>query len=256
MNRLFPWALAALLCLAITVPDVLAQQAEPVGSAVVTVAPGTRVNVRAAPEVRAGNIVGKAIGGQRVEILGSERRGNYVWYRVRDPGGSFTGWIRGDLLTLEPPGTPPAPPPGEEETEPPRAMPEAPLDTTPGKRRPAFDWSEELPAMMPAIRGCVTASSARPVVVLIARKLSFGVIDIVIRDSADRVWRCVAPERGGIPIRYDPLGDAQVELLGTPNPEFYMESDPPPPDECHELEPARDPRSEERYGTLRYDICQ
>ncbi len=256
MRRLFPTVALALLWVGLAVPTGRAQPVDPVATAVVTVAPGTRVNVRASPEVRAGNIVGKATGGQEVEILGSERRGAYVWYRVRDPGGGFAGWIRGDLLSLRVP-EPPVPPPAAEETAPPVsvAAPDRPAET-PGERRPAFDWSKDLPAMMPAIRGCVTASSARPVVVLIARKLSFGVIDIVIRDSTDRVWRCVAAERGGIPIRYDPLGDAQVELLGTPNPEFYTESDPPPPDACHELEPARDPRSDELLGMLRYNICE
>ncbi len=256
MGRLFPSVVAALLWVAAAGPVGRTQPVDPVATAVVTVAPGTRVNVRARPEVRAGNIVGKAAAGQEVEILGSERRGAYVWYRVRDPGGGFSGWIRGDLLSLRIPETPVSPPVAEETAQPVSVpVPDSPAET-PRRRRPALDWSKELPAIMPAIRGCVAASSARPVVVLIARKLSFGVIDIVIRDSADRVWRCVAPERGGIPIRYDPLGDAQVELLGTPNPEFYTESDPPPPDACHELEPARDPRSDELLGMLRYNLCE
>ncbi len=253
MRRLFPPLFATLLWVAAFVPLGHGQEAEAIGRALVTVAPGSRVNVRATPEVRRGNIVGKAMGGQEVEILGSERRGPYVWYRVRDPAGGFTGWIRGDLLRLLPVvEPPPAEPPAVEVPE-----PERPADRPePRKRRPAFDWAARLPEMMPAIRGCVNASSARPAVVLIARKLSFGVIDIVLRDAAGRVWRCVASDRGGLPIRYDPLGDAQVELLGTPNPELYTESDPPPADACHELEVARDPDSGEEYGMLRYNVCQ
>ena len=252
MRVLFPSLLAALLSVTLLASPVRAQPTEPVGRAVVSVAPGSRVNVRATPEVRSGNIVGKAVGGQEVEILGSERRGRYVWYRVRDPAGGFTGWIRGDLLRLLPVvEPPPAEPPAAEAPAPagPSDRPEA------RERRPAFDWSRDLPTMMPAIRGCAAASSARPVVVLIARRLSFGVVDIVLRDAARRVWRCVSSDRGGIPIRYDPLGDAQVELLGTPNPEFYLESDPPPADACHELEVARDPETGEEYGVLRYNVC-
>ncbi len=249
MRRLLPSLFAALFWVAAAAGS-HAQQSEPVGRAVVTVAPGSRVNVRAAPEVRSGNIVGKALGGQLVEILGSERRGSYVWYRVRDPDGRFSGWIRGDLLKIQPPETEPP-----EQVTPPAGEAPAEADTPPAKRRPLFDWSKALPELMPAIRGCAAASSARPVVVLIARKLSFGVVDIVLRDSAERVWRCVGSERGGTPIQYDPLGEAQVELLGTPNPEFYFETEPPPADDCHELEPARDPKSGTLLGTLRYDIC-
>ncbi len=252
MRRLLPPLLAALFWVA-TAAIGHAQQTEPVGRAVVTVVPGSRVNVRAAPEVRSGNIVGKATGGQVVEILGSERRGSYIWYRVRDSEGRFSGWIRGDLLRLLPPEKPPAAEPPAAETP---SVPAAPADRREQrKRRPAFDWSKDLAAMMPAIRGCAAASSARPVVVLIARHLSFGVVDVVLRDAADRVWRCVGPERGGTPIQYDPLGESQVELLGTPNPEFYFEAEPPPGDDCHELEPARDPDSGAQLGILRYDIC-
>ncbi len=239
-----------LLALLIAAPLAGAQDASPPGEAIVAVRPGSRVNMRSEPEVRPGNIVGKAESGARVEILGSRKRGRYVWYRVRDPDGGETGWIRGDLLKL-------LPPPSTREAEGESSSPPpAPPSRPPKKIRPALDWSKQLAVVLPAIRGCLEQSSAPPGVILSARPLPFDVVDVVLRDAAGRVWRCVGPRKGGLPIRYDPLGPTQADLLGTPNPEFYMESEPPPPDSCHELEEARDPATGTRLGMLRYDICQ
>ncbi|MCB1970848.1 MAG: SH3 domain-containing protein [Geminicoccaceae bacterium] len=70
---------------------------------------GSRVNVRGEPEIRDGNVVGIALGGERARILESTRQGEHIWYRLLGPNGRYEGWIRGDLIAEVPRSSLPSP---------------------------------------------------------------------------------------------------------------------------------------------------
>ncbi len=213
--------------------------------AVIDVSPGTRVNVRARPEIAPDNIVGKAPGGALVAVLGSESRGSHVWYRVRALDGAFEGWIRGDLLEPRP-GEPALP-------ETPAVAAVEPAAAPAARPRPSNDWSVRLREFLPAIDSCSRQSSAPPVVVLKARELPLALVEVLLEDASGRYWSCIVERTGTTPIAWNPVPAA----LGTerPNPVFYRHAGAPAPDRCHDVEPVRDERDGTVIGNLVYDVC-
>lgn len=221
--------------------------------AIVDVGPNTRVNVRATPQIAADNIVGAAAAGTEVRVVGVERSGQQVWYRVRALDGSFEGWIRGDLLGLRPEEPTSARPDGEAAS----TQVAAPAPPSPPVRpRPANDWSANLRELLPAIDSCIGHSSAPPVVTLKARMLPLDMVEVLLRDAAGRYWSCIIDRHGGTPIAWNPVTGPAAMGAGEPNPQFYRQAGAPAADRCHDLEPVRDERDGTLVGTLVYDVCR
>lgn len=215
--------------------------------AVVDVPPGTRVNVRARPEVAADNIVGKAAAGASVVVLGHDSRGGQMWYRVRALDGAFEGWIRGDLLEPQPG----EPAPAQTET----VAVVQPAVAPSVRPRPANDWSVRLVEFLPAIDSCSNQSSAPPVVVLRARPLPLGLVEVFLQDASARYWSCIVERSGSTPIAWNPVPGPSASGSDRPNPVFYRHAAAPAPDRCHAVEPVRDERDGTVIGNLVYDLC-
>jgi hypothetical protein len=221
------------------------------------------VNVRSAPEVRTGNVVASASGGDVLRVIDSAERGGFTWYRVEslpEARAAFTGWIRGDLLTAV-----------VEPDRPERTLPEVLADSAndtgdpaaePDRpQRPPYpqrtDWSRDILRLFPAIEGCVRVNSAPPVTVLRAILRSRGLAEVIMSDSAGRRWDCVISSHGGTPIRYDPLSGAVFirDRLAT-EPFFMAQAERPRLDaNCHDLEGVVDPTSGLQLGWLYYRTC-
>lgn len=215
--------------------------------AVIDVSPGTRVNVRARPEIAPDNIVGKAPAGALVAVLGSESRGSHVWYRVRALDGAFEGWIRGDLLEPRP-GEPALP-------ETPAVAAVEPAAAPAARPRPSNDWSVRLREFLPAIDSCSRQSSAPPVVVLKARELPLALVEVLLEDASGRYWSCIVERTGTTPIAWNPVPGPAALGTERPNPVFYRHAGAPAPDRCHDVEPVRDERDGTVIGNLVYDVC-
>ncbi|MCB1885843.1 MAG: SH3 domain-containing protein [Geminicoccaceae bacterium] len=238
------------------------QAARADGVAVIAARAGAKVNVRGGPEVTGGNIVGQAIGGDRVAVLETAERGQYTWYRVRGPGGAYEGWVRGDLVaeaadapasgrSIEPPSAPPIPTtPSGEAT--------APVVAVHADRPPLAsrdDWSRNLIEFYPAISDCLKVSSAQPAVAVKALSLNGGLVDVVVRDAAERRWECIVRVEGGTPLRYDPVTWQLALPQRNTDPVFTPLTGEPPSGECFASEPVTDPASERKLGWLTYRIC-
>jgi hypothetical protein len=215
--------------------------------AVVEVSPGTRVNVRARPEVAADNIISKAPAGALVVVLDREPQSGQMWYRVRALDGAFEGWIRGDLLEPKPDEG------ARAQTETVAAV--QPAAAPPARPRPSNDWSVRLIEFLPAIDSCSNQSSAPPVVVLRARELPLGLVEVFLKDNSARYWSCIVERSGSTPIAWNPVPGPSAFGTDRPNPVFYRHAAAPAPDHCHDVEPVRDERDGTVIGNLVYDLC-
>lgn len=244
-----------------------AQSVQVGGGARVAVAPGRRVNVRAEPEVRAGNVVAGADGGELVRVVERAEREPFDWYRVEshdDAPVVFQGWIRGDLLTPAalPEPAPIAIPPAEEDDLAPRSTSDpAPPSSEAAARLPLnqrTDWSRDLIRLFPAIEGCVALNSAPPVTVLRSTLRNRGLADVMMEDDAGRRWDCVISQNGGTPIRYDPLSGSAFPLSYTARQPFFQLGDAPPAVDpaCYEIERITNPQSGAQLGWLYHRICE
>ena len=186
-----------------------AQSIEVGSGARVAVAPGRRVNVRAEPEVRAGNVVAAANAGDLVRIVERAEREPFDWYRVESSDDApvvFQGWtIRGDLLTPAalPEPAPIAIPLAPADDLAPRSAPDQVSPSSePAARLPLnqrTDWSRDLIRLFPAIKGCVALNSAPPVTVLRSTQGSRGLAEVMMSDDAGRRWDCIISQNGGTP---------------------------------------------------------
>ena len=240
-----------------------AQTIEVDSGAQIAVAPGRRVKVRAEPEVRAGNVVATANGGDLVRVVERAEREPFDWYRVESSDDApvvFQGWIRGDLLT---PAALPEPVPIE--------IPLAPeADPTPGQAPPSSepaarlplnqrtDWSRDLIRLYPAIKGCVSLNSAPPVTVLRSSLRSRGLAEVMMSDDAGRRWDCIISQSGGTPIRYDPLSGSAFPLSNIGNQPFFQvgEERPAVDPDCYETERITNPQNGAQLGWLYHRTCQ
>ncbi len=223
-----------------------------------------RINVRSEPQVRSGNIVAGARGGDLLEVRETVDEGRYTWYRVTTlPGASETygGWIRGDLLapaqvpepTLPQVLATPAP-----VADPADEAPAAGSGPAPVPLAQRTDWSRDLIRLLPAIQGCAAVGSAPPITVLRAIARSRGLAEIIMSDAAGRRWDCVIRETGGTPIRYDPLSGAVYmrDRMGD-EPFFAVGPQRPALDPaCFRFEQVTDPETGDPVGWLYYRTCR
>lgn len=240
-----------------------AQTMEVGGGARVAAAPGRRVNVRAEPEVRSGNVVAAAEGGDLLMVVERAERQPFDWYRIEtldDAPVVYQGWIRGDLLEPAPlptptPATVPAPAAERPAEVAPASEPAEPAARLPLKQR--TDWSRDLIKLYPAIRGCVMINSAPPVTVLRSTLRGRGLAEVIMADDAGRRWDCIISDTGGTPIRYDPLSGAPFPASYiSKEPFFQIGAEPPQVDPaCHEVERIVDPESAAHLGWLYYRTC-
>lgn len=95
-------AIATLFCTALTLPAWAQDAVLRAGD------PGSRINLRAAPNATARNL-GYGLVGDRVTVLeratGSD---GMTWFRVRFPRSGAVGWIRGDFVNLSNPAPAPS----------------------------------------------------------------------------------------------------------------------------------------------------
>ena len=278
-------------------------------TAVIGAGAGAKVNVRRDPAVTGGNIVGRAIGGDRVDVLETAERGQYTWYKVQGPGGAYTGWVRGDLVetvttapvpaqspasgsasapvesasvpssTPSPATSVPSPTPSSVPSVTASPAPSVPLPTPtpapsaapsttgeassvvavqPDDRPPLAsrdDWSRNLIEFYPAISDCLKVSSAQPAVAVKALTLNGGLVDVVVRDAAERRWECIVRVEGGTPLRYDPVTWQLALPQRNSDPVFTPLTIEPPAGECFANESVVDPASERQLGWLTYRTC-
>jgi hypothetical protein len=245
-------AALGLILAAATLPLSAAAQGElPVGSpARVAARPGVAVNVRAAPRIEAGNVVGQVTAGDAIVVGESSRQGAYVWYRVSTPGG-LSGWIRGDLVAAAP--SPPAmatPEPAQPATPPPvPPAPVVPTDSIPN------DWTRLVPELLPAIDSCIQIMSLPPITVTRVYEVQGGLAAVRMRDPTGRRWECVIQRTGGYPVRYEPIADRGREMPGDGNPIFTRAPGEPPQDACHRNAEVRDPTSGMLLGWRSEVLC-
>lgn len=244
-----------------------AQSLEVGGGARIAVAPGRRVNVRTDPEVRAGNVLARANGGDLVRVAERAEREPFDWYRVEshdDAPVVFQGWIRGDLLrpaSLPEPAPVAIPLTPEDELAPSSTPEQAPPANEQATRLPLdqrTDWSRDLIRLLPAIEGCVALNSAPPVTVLRSTQGSRGLAAVMMSDNAGRRWDCIISQNGGTPVRYDPLSGSAFPLRYAARQPFFRLGDEPPavdPD-CHEVERVTNPETGVQLGWLYYRICE
>ena len=244
-----------------------AQSIEVGGGARIAVAPGRRANVRAEPEVRAGNVLAAVNGGDLVRVVERAEREPLDWYRVESHGDApivFQGWIRSDLLTPAalPEPAPVAIPLAPADDPAPRSAPDqAPPSSEAAAPLPLnqrTDWSRDLIKLFPAIEGCVALNSAPPVTVLRSTLRNRGLADVMMADDAGRRWDCVISQNGGTPIRYDPLSGSAFPLRYAARQPFFLVGDEPPVVDpaCYEIERISDPDSGAQLGWLYYRICE
>jgi len=257
--------LLALLALAAALPlhPARAQEIAIGEGARVEGAAGTRVNVRAAPVIESGNVVGQANGGALVRVLEAAPRGAYTWYRVAslpEAAVAFEGWIRGDLLRRA--------------ALPERTLPEVLAETHAGAdgaaaaaddgRAPVpfdqrTDWSRNLLRLYPAIEGCVRVGSAPPITVLRATTGSRNrdIAEVVMSDSAGRRWSCLIDINGGTPIRYDPLSGTLFLRDRLASEPFFSaaEARPALDPACYRFEKVEEPSTGAHLGWLYYRTC-
>lgn len=240
----------------------------------VAVRPTSRVNVRSEPTVAADNIVGKAQGGEAVSVLERRELEPYPWYRVRARDERYEGWIRGDLIEEMPSPAIGALPSGEaggsaapQVLEQPQipvtgtdlvALPEDQGADRGADRLPLDqrnDWSRHLYTLYPAMLSCMQISSAQPTEVLRAYPMSRELAEIVIRDDAGRRWDCIIRDRGGTPVRFDPLGGSMLRVRSESEPVFTPEHAGEPDDACLSSERVMDPSGQQLLGWLSYPSC-
>jgi hypothetical protein len=250
-------ALVLALGLALLAAAPAAAQGElaPGGQAEVATRPGVSVNVRAAPRIETGNVVGRVTGGDVLRIEEASRQGAYVWYRVTTPAG-LQGWIRGDLVAAvaaPPPEVAGGTPAPAEPAEPMPAPSPAPLPAPPAP--PPDDWTRFVPDLLPAIDSCIAIMSLPPTTVTRVYELQGGLAAVRMRDPVGRRWECIINRRGGSPVRYDPLANRGHDMPGDGNPIFTRVPDQPPEDACHRNTELRDPATGELLGWRSEVLC-
>ena len=238
-----------------------AQSIEIGGGVRVSAAPGSRVNVRTAPEVQPNNVAAVARGGDLLRVDETAERGNYTWYRVSTLAGAspaYRGWIRGDLLAAAelPEQTLPQVL-AETGQRPPAAAPAETPEATPVPLDMRTDWSRNLIMLYPAIEGCVRVGSAPPITVLRATPRSRGLAEVIMSDAAGRRWDCVIRQIGGTPMRYDPLsGSVFLRDRIAQEPFFSTQEERPGLDPaCYRFERVTDPQTDAHLGWLIYRTC-
>ena len=256
--------LIALLALAVLAGIGHGAHGQPAEQAVIDARKGAKVNVRSSAEVVSGNVSGTAYGGDRATVIATTERPPYTWYRLQSENGTFEGWVRGDLVRLIPPGpggavsataTPTTQPSATPQTAEPAAVPTAATSSR-GPLQSRSDWSNSLIELLPAVRSCVSVSSAPPSVALRAFQMQRGLAEVVIRDAADRQWNCIARQTGGTPIRYDPIFSSRILEEASVEPIFVpVGQDRPQGDECRDIEVVTDSTSGDDIGWLIYQAC-
>ena len=266
--------------------EALAQE----GTARIEARAGAKVNVRSSPDVKAGNVVGRAAGMDEVSVLETAQRQTHAWYRVRGPNGAYEGWIRGDLIAdldlaaqapAEPAATP-APAPAKAASTPTPAPVPAEVIPTPATPIPApatdapkgdaarevappraedpplverDDWSRYLVDHFAAVRDCLNTSSAQPAAAVKAIPLNRGLVDVVVLDAAARRWECIIKAEGGTPLRYDPMTWQMALPQRSGDPSFTLAGATPPEGACFATEPVNDPDNGRQLGWLTYRTC-
>ena len=264
--RMMAWLTLGLVLAIVGPRETMARE----GTARIGARVGAKVNVRSSPEVEAGNVVGRAAGMDTVSVLETVQRPTHAWYRVRGPNGAYEGWIRGDLIAdFDPaaraPAEPaPAPTPAPAETAPTPATGAPKSDATreadvPRTEDPPLvvrdDWSRYLIDHFAAVRDCLNTSSAQPAAAIKAIPLNRGLVDIVVRDAAERRWECIIKAEGGTPLRYDPVTWQMALPQRTGDPSFTLAGATPPEGACFSTEPVVDPDDGRRLGWLTYRTC-
>ena len=243
------------------VTPALAQSIEVGGGVRVNATPGSRVNVRSAPEVQPNNVTAAARGGDLLRVDETVQRGSFTWYRVSTLAGAspaYRGWIRGDLLTAAQLPEPTLPQVlAETDQRPAAAAPAETTQATPVPYDMRTDWSRNILTLYPAIEDCVRVNSAPPVTVLRATARSRGLAEVIMSDAAGRRWDCVIRETGGTPMRYDPLsGSVFLRDRIAQEPFFSAEDERPGLDPaCYRFERVADPRTDAHLGWLYYRTC-
>jgi len=214
---------------------------------------GVGANLRAAPRVETGNVVGSAANGARVEVLETADQGDYFWYRVRVVETRLEGWIRGDLLT-------PVEGMAEADSATIEQLKAAEAAGPAEARLPPFeereDWTRHFFQIYPALESCLKVSSAQPGRALQAKPLRGELVDILVEDGAGRHWQCIIRETGGTPVRFDPLASSRVERAVQNSPTFITRAEGEPPEEgCTIVEPVSIASAAEPVGWLVHEEC-
>lgn len=245
----------------VLITEARAQAIEIGGGVQVDAAEGSRVNVRSAPEVRSGNVVATARGGDLLRVEEAAERGSFTWYRVQtlaDASPAYQGWIRGDLLR---PADLPERTLPEELAETSNRPGSATATAAPDEEIVPYDlrtdWSRNILTLYPAIDGCVDVGSAPPITVLRATARSRGLAEVIMSDAAGRRWDCIIRDTGGTPIRYDPLsGSVFMRDRIAQEPFFSTETERPALDpDCYRFERVIDPSTDAHLGWLYYRTC-
>lgn len=224
---------------------------------IVDVRAGAKVNVRAEPEVMVGNVVGKALGGDRGIVLEIAEKPKVNWFKVRGTDRDFEGWIRGDLISLDENARPVENDQYQDagqinstdgETAQPTSAPA-------GKAFDRPDWAGTLIEYIDAVRSCVETGSAQPSVASGLKTLPRGLIEVDVLDAADRQWKCVVRVEGGTPLRFDPMfsGGISDSSKGT----FFasVASGRPEQNSCAQIEEIGKKRGDGIDGWLIYTDC-
>lgn len=217
---------------------------------------GAKVNVRAAPEVTANNIVGKALGGDVAAAIATELREPYTWYRIRALDGSFEGWVRGDLIEPLVATETAIDGLGQSDSSSIGSVAIDSVDPTPASSilRDPNVWTRDLGTYLEAVASCVETGSAQPAVAVDMRSLQRGLIEVDILDSAARRWKCVIREAGGTPLRFDPMSNVGATYKGP----FFASADTGRPEmqSCDEIEPVSFSRDRGLAGWVIYTDCE
>jgi hypothetical protein len=265
-------ALAGLTCLSVLIsmpaPAAVAQDgATGAAGGGGRVAADTRVNLRDAPSVDTGAVIGKLLPGDPVTIAGSTTTAGRVWYRVSTADGS-EGWVAGSLIEVTAPPEAPAPEgvtadaaPAKPEPDPAPALPKPEPEpavaaaASPAEPPLTHDWTKLIPKLLSSVDACAAVPSLQPVLITRVYEIEPNLVGVRMEDPAGRRFECLIQSTSIYPMRYEPLVAGLRPMPGDGNPSFIRIPGEPLNDECHRSDEVHDAKGETVIGWRVRDLC-
>lgn len=256
-------ALAGLAWLSILIaapaPAAIAQDASLTGPRTGQVIAETRVNLRAAPDLDTGAVIGKLMPGDAVRIAETVARAGRQWHRVSTADGS-EGWVAASLIEVA--AAPAAPDPGSPAPSagaaPVQAAPtavelpsaEVAAADPPVTELPPLehDWTKLLPELIAPVDACAAVPSLQPVVITRVYVIEPNLVGVRMEDPSGRRSECMIQSTSIYPIRYEPLVAGLRPMPGDGNPRFIRAPAEPVNDECQRSDEVYDAKGETVIG--------